>query len=128
MAIKTALGAQRYNNRLHRIFDDARRLKAGLDVEFTPVIFRRWKDGDIIALFPTHPGTCDPSTCSSFMHVGQHGSADLAHVINSTSPAKPEEYADLFRELESPPYGYRLKLIKRHTRQHFKTRRAEIAR
>ena len=73
----------------------------------TPVIFRKWPEsegGDIIALFPTEPGTNDPYTCSSYEHVGQHGSAEPVGVIQRTKPAKPSEYADLMEELEGVGY------------------------
>ena len=54
-------------------------------------------------------------TC--YAHVGQHGACGLAWYYNTRS-ATPEEYADLKAELESPPYGYRLKVYKRMTPQH----------
>lgn len=79
----------------------------------TPVIFRKWKPrkefdeegGDIIALFPADPGTNDPYTCSSYEHIGQHGSADPQGVMQATVPAKPSEYADLKAELEGIGYA-----------------------
>ena len=46
------------------------------DQHKTKVIFRKLKDGDIIALFPELPGDMNPyHTCESYMHVGQHGAA-----------------------------------------------------
>jgi hypothetical protein len=95
----------------------------------TPVIFRKFGSrhgGDVIALFPTVPGTYDPYTCSSYVHVGQHGSADPQYVINGTRAAKPSEYAELRKELESAPYGYRLKIYKRLQRSFFDVRRKEL--
>ena len=75
----------------------------------TAVVFRRFKDGDIIALFP---GLKERSySCLSYMHVGQHGPAEYQHVIASTKPAKPKEYEDLKRELEG--LGYNLRVIQR---------------
>jgi hypothetical protein len=85
--------------------DDANRL--------TLVVFRRWGNGDIIALFPTFR---DRTYCESFEHVGQHGLAYYSGVISMTKPALPEEYAALKRELESAPYHYVLRVIKRYTR------------
>jgi hypothetical protein len=87
--------------------------------ETTIVIFRKWHtraDGHgVIALFPALPdgrrGMCD-----SFEHVGQHGAADLRGVIARTKPARPAEYADLKRELESAPYGYVLDVRQRTPR------------
>lgn len=70
----------------------------------TPVIFRKFKDGSIIALFPTLPGTRDPYTCDSYMHIGQHGSAS-PDIISITSPADITEYSDLLSELKSLGYN-----------------------
>jgi len=91
----------------------------------TKVIFRKFKEGDIIALFPKVPGTNDPYTCGSYMHVGQHDSADPS-IVNITTLAKPTEYASLAKELRSIGYvldikskitqddmAYRKKLINR---------------
>ncbi len=95
----------------------------------TPVVFRVWpksEGGGVLALFPTEPGTNDPHTCSSYEHVGQHGSADCHGLINRTRPAKPAEYASLKRELESPPYEYNLKVHARVTRAMDEKRRAQL--
>lgn len=69
----------------------------------TIVIFRKFKEGDIIALFPQD--TC-PRTgfCNSYMHVGQHGDADYLGLIKSTKLAKPSEYRALLCELKSIGY------------------------
>lgn len=69
----------------------------------TKVLFRKFQEGDIIALFPQYPGTNDPRTCMSYMHIGQHGSADisLAHTLKR---ATEEEYQPLKKELESLGY------------------------
>jgi hypothetical protein len=104
----------------------------------TRVIFRKFLDhkdthyGDgIIALFPDEPGTNDPATCISYMHVGQHGSASM-HLVygepRTTRAASPDEYADLKRELEKPPYEYRLKAIRRTPKDSAEIREAEIRR
>ena len=92
----------------------------------TVVVFRRWPDteavgtyrlskdriqGGVIALFAEVPGS--PGFCSSFEHVGQHGDASYSGVICQTTPATPEEYADLKTELESAPYNYVLRVVKR---------------
>ena len=69
----------------------------------TKVVFRKFKEGDIIALFPRLPGTNDPYTCGSYMHIGQHGSTDPG-IVNITELAKPTEYASLAKELRSIGY------------------------
>lgn len=76
------------------------------------VVFRRWKDGAVIALFPEVINYPDGS-CESYMRVGQHSAASYPHVVAVTHPAKPEEYASLKRELEG--IGYVLKVSKRFT-------------
>jgi hypothetical protein len=63
-----------------------------METEKTKVIFRKFKWGEIIALFPEIAGSMDACTCMSYMHEGQHGAADC---VGCTSPARPEEYQDL---------------------------------
>jgi hypothetical protein len=89
----------------------------------TPVLFRRYKDGEIVALFPAEPADVNGLYVSCYAHVGQHGSADLHGTIAETRPAKPAEYADLEAELrdygsaDDKPYAD-LKVYKRATAQH----------
>jgi hypothetical protein len=82
------------------------------DSDVTPVIFRVWPNGQIIALFPTLPGDTYGVYVTSYEHIGQHGMADLG-LVRRTRPAKPEEYASLKRELEQG--GYKLKVYARAT-------------
>lgn len=82
--------------------------------EKTIVIFRMF-GGDVIALFPGIPE--NTGFCSSYMHVGQHGSADYRAVIRTSRPATPEEYNDLKKELESAPYNYNFIVRKKYTRR-----------
>lgn len=67
--------------------------------ESTPVIFRKFED-EITAFFPTLPGSINPSTCTCYAHVGQHGIADVAF-YKDTKPVTETEYADLKNELEN---------------------------
>lgn len=84
------------------------------DTEDTRVVFRVWtrsqyQRGEVIALFPdVDEGR---GTCSSYMHVGQHGGADYMGCIYRTRPATEEEYKPLATELES--IGYKLRVVKR---------------
>jgi hypothetical protein len=98
----------------------------------TVVIFRKWpksEGGDVIALFPLEPATVgNPYHCESFQHVGQHGAADPNGLIQVTKPAKPEEYANLQRELESEPYRYNLEVRKRIPSNAVDVRRGKLAR
>lgn len=69
----------------------------------TPVIFRKFPEGDIIAMFPTIPGTMNPNTCNSYQHLGQNGSATI-DLIYGTKPATEQEYKDLLQELVNIGY------------------------
>ena len=89
----------------------------------TKVIFRKFKDGDIIALFPEIVGDYSPASCLSYMHIGQHGAADSS-LVSNTKLATEEEYKDLFKELSS--IGYDLKVISKFTYKHFKIREQEL--
>ena len=91
-----------------------------------PVVFRVFPDGDVIALFPAAPGTPDPSTCASYMHVGQHGAADYACVVADTRPATVKELAPLRAELKQ--IGYRLQIVARKTAAHDRRRLVALAR
>lgn len=82
-----------------------------LDKEYTRVLFRVFKDdGSVIAFFPDVKE--GPGLVSSYMHLGQHGSASYPN--SNTRPATPNEYAPLARELKS--LGYRLKIAKRKSK------------
>ena len=72
------------------------------------VIFRKFKDNQIIALLPD----CKVNfgMIQSYMKLGQHSEASI-DIINNTKLANKSEYADLFKELNS--IGYNLQVIKR---------------
>lgn len=82
----------------------------------TEVIFRKFskkEGGQIIALFP-YDTERNYGQCSSYMHIGQHSTADYQNVMQSTKPVRTSEFADLKAELEN--YGpaeanYNLKVI-----------------
>lgn len=103
-----------------------------------PVIFRaetgsRHFHADIVAVFPTLPGTRDPSTVTVYAHNGQHSTGTRGW-YNFTRPATPEEYADLLRELrgiyerDDDADAVRLVIVKRWTKHHDVARRAELER
>lgn len=77
----------------------------------TEVVFRKFKDGQVIALFPYNPQNL-MGNVGSYMHLGQHSDADYNHVISITKLATEEEYKDLKNELENS-VGYNLKVIRR---------------
>lgn len=101
---------------------------AGIDMVEADVILRRFRDDhSLIALFPELPGTNDDSTCLSYMHVGQHGtaSAGLADVTDRVPYAPlPDDARALLRELEAT--GYVLTLKHRFTPAHRALRQAAI--
>ena len=75
------------------------------------VIFRKFEDGAVIALFPYIAAVAnDPWPCQSYMHVGQHGAAD-PRLVHDTRLANPRDYAALKRELHQ--IGYRLTVRRR---------------
>lgn len=79
--------------------------------EQTQVVFRKWPDGDILALFPNIDG--GQGQCSSYMRIGQHSGASYSRCIAVTKPATPEEYKSLASELTS--IGYNLKIQQRRS-------------
>ena len=92
----------------------------------TRVIYRKYAEGDIVAVFPDEPGTHNPSTCMTYQHIGQHGSAGAALVMAHTSPARPGEYAELKRELVSIGYAD-LHTVKRMPPTAYRNRQALVA-
>ena len=73
------------------------------------VVFRKFSDGQVIALFPELP--CDNrGNITSYMHIGQHAPASR-FIVHDTQPAKPEEYAELHAELQR--IGYDLEIRKK---------------
>lgn len=58
------------------------------------VIFRKWRNGDIIAWLPDVD--VNLGRCMAYEHVGQHGEGVYPA---DTKPALPAEYADLLAEL-----------------------------
>ena len=91
----------------------------------TDVIFRKWRDGNVIALFPGTAATNDPHLCLSYEHMGQHAAASDS-LTGVTDPAKPAEYVELKRELERQ--GYNLNVVRRFTSKHRQQRRAQCER
>lgn len=76
------------------------------------VVFRKWPNGDIIALFIDYQ--C--GRVMSFEHIGQHGEADYGYVVDHTVPATSEEYGALYNEL-THVYGYNLEIRTRWNRR-----------
>jgi hypothetical protein len=75
----------------------------------TRVIFRKYNDGQVIAIFPYEIADA-AGNVTSYMHIGQHSAASL-DIIRSTKAAGADEYKDLMTELKS--IGYDLIVNKR---------------
>lgn len=86
------------------------------DREAITVVFRRYSDDTIIALFAYSVCNKYEGTCNSYIHIGQHCAADYVGVIANTKPATESEYASLKKELED--MGYDLTVIKRRSSSH----------
>lgn len=101
--------------------------------EWTPasrevkVIFRKWPDGTITALFPELPNDNQGWSCVSYEHQGQHGGANCRRAMAHTRAATPEEYQHLLRELGQIGYT-RLKIAQRMTRSMLQARRKALER
>ena len=76
------------------------------------VVFRKWGNGDIIALFLDWPVRY--GQINSYEHIGQHGAAVYSEVIRRTTMASQVEYAALFNELCA--IGYTPRSTKRRSR------------
>ena len=83
------------------------------------VVFRRFKEGGVIALFPSIPWNESENTITSYMHAGQHGAADYRGIISGTLPATEKEYKSLLAELNSIGYDNLHVLERAHARQKF---------
>ena len=80
----------------------------------TKVIFKKFPEGDVIALFPELAGDNNPyRTCESYQHLGQHGAASVE--LSSLKAATPYQYASLKVELEQ--LGYDLWIVKKFSRK-----------
>ncbi len=76
----------------------------------TDVIFRKEKDGQILAVFPHEVDNSHFVMC--YAHLGQHSSCDYDYCLTRTTPAIAEEFEDLKNEL-TLSVGYNLNIIKR---------------
>jgi len=80
------------------------------DLHQTAMVFRTYKSGEVIAVFP-YEIEDTRGNVMSYTHVGQHGGADYNGVISDTKQSTIEEYTPLFKELES--FGYNIKVIQK---------------
>ena len=73
----------------------------------TVVIFRKFKDGSVIAIMPGIQASNNYHV-ESYMHIGQHSACDIS-VVQLTKLASPDEYAPLKAEMESLGYDFKVK-------------------
>ena len=75
------------------------------------VVFRKFLDGEVIALFCDSAQYCNPGRVMSYLHVGQHGEA-ARNLGRNLRLASPDEYAPLLAELEAI-YKEQIRPVKR---------------
>lgn len=68
------------------------------------VIFRKWNDGDILALFPEEIVPQTSYNCYSYACIGDYGLADPILCMRETVLATPKEYAKLLKKLQYDGY------------------------
>lgn len=62
------------------------------------VVFRKFRTGDVIALFCNSAEECNPGHIMSYMHIGQHGETSR-QIRRYLKLATEQEYAPLLSEL-----------------------------
>jgi hypothetical protein len=87
----------------------------------TVVMFRRDREGVTFALFPELPADDHGRLCTAYERAGQHCAADYSLCVAHSDPAAPDEYAELYRELERR--GYDLSVRQRATPEMHESRR-----
>ena len=73
----------------------------------TQVVFKMFPSGEVLAIFP-HEVADHRGNRSSYMHLGQHGAA-LPALLVELPDATPGDYEELFKELET--IGYNLEVL-----------------
>jgi hypothetical protein len=85
------------------------------------VVFRKDTTGDCFALFPELPSDNQGFHCTAYAHLGQHCAADYELCMSRSAPAAPDEYRELYDELERR--GYDLTVRHRATPEMHERRR-----
>lgn len=89
-----------------------------------PVIFRKFKDGEVIAIFPN--AIADYSGhVQTYLHVGQHGAGNFPALMRDTKAATSLEYSALKKELSEIGYSG-IKPVLKDTRPFQETRRRDM--
>ena len=84
-----------------------------MEKQILKVVFRKFNDGEIIALFPQIKFGCPHYEIMSYMHIGQHGEVDHHAILEQTKLATEEEYQALLNEIKSIYRDYDIKVMKK---------------
>jgi hypothetical protein len=76
-----------------------------------------WHLSDVIAFFPTHPGSNTEQSMSCYSSVGQHSSCGMEYISGGTKPATPEQVKAMLKELHGRGYD-NLKVVSRASSHH----------
>lgn len=63
------------------------------------VVFRKWQDGGVIAVFCHSKQYCNPGNVMTYERVGQHSEA-VRSIGQNLKLATPDEYEPLLKELQ----------------------------
>jgi len=95
-----------------------------MNSDITKVIFRKFPDGDVIAIFPQIAADSSGYHCLSYMKVGQHSACDPLGIVRKTKLATRRDFEPLEMELAS--IGYSLEIIERNRRSFIDDRREQL--
>ena len=84
-----------------------------MEKQILKVVFRKFNDGEIIALFPQIKSGCPYYQIMSYMHIGQHTEVDHHAILEQTKLATKEEYQTLLNEIKSIYHDYDIKVMKK---------------
>ena len=84
-----------------------------MEKQILKVVFRKFNDGEIIALFPQIKFGCPHYEIMSYMHIGQHTEVDHHAILEQTKLATKEEYQTLLNEIKSIYHDYDIKVMKK---------------
>lgn len=77
------------------------------------VVFRKFDNDEIIALFPEITFGYPHYKMMSYMSIGQHYEVDHHAIIQQTKLATEDEYKTLLKEIEKVYHEYEIKVMKK---------------
>ena len=75
------------------------------------VVFRKFDNGEIIAMFPQFTNKRN-YRIDSYMHIGQHAECDPM-IVHDTKLATENEYESLLKEIQSIYHDYDIRVMKK---------------